>query len=742
MKLQRSNNLLSIVICLLAVVYSALCQCCDFHTTSCSWTGEWKTSPFSTPSLIDYPGFALTLPSPDYKFVQDDSQTETSDATYHISSQGVVISFDYFFGSPYSYIGVNRLEVSFENAATLDTLIVTSSVDPLYAKALFAFDRIGICAGSETPKEEAPGTGPCCDFDTLNCADSNRDWEWSVSIPAPIPSPGSTYLWATNDLAIAYFPYVSTTYAINDFSLNYYIENLNDRLLVEFASSFGRVSIGYLSYIKGSWETYTFFGVDCCAGFSSSICLLAIVYSGISETPKEEAPRAGTCCNFDTFNCAESSVGWQWSASLPAPPIPSPGSQFLWTSTEGSIAEFPPLSIIYPINDFSLNYYIENPGDYLTVDFISTNGIVPLGYLSYITGSWESITYSHIDCCNGYFPPSICLLAVVYSASSQCCDFSTTSCSWTGDWKTSPDYVPSTGNYPGFWSSARSIDFKFIEDSSSSELSDSTFHISSKEDIISFDYFFDSPYATASNKLEFYFENVQTGLRILIAGINTPNSNWSFGYSFVCDSSNDYCCGGVGDLPCDGRIIVTSTLDPLYHLALFAFDNIGICISGTPKEVEAAPSVGTCCDFDTVNCIDPLYSFDWEWSVSIPAPIPSPGSTFLWSTSNGAEAVFPSVTIANPLTEFSLNYYIGNLYDHILVDLVFSSTLTTVHLGYLSFSSGSWDTYTFPCSNCCDPLYPTCDAKLVVRAIISAVGNYVAIDTVVVNGGCFTAQIN
>ncbi|GAB6032863.1 hypothetical protein CHUAL_012061 [Chamberlinius hualienensis] len=281
-----------------------------------------------------------------------------------------------------------------------------------------------VYSGSARPKEvkeveAAPGVGPCCDFDTLNCADGSYNWEWSVSVPAPIPSPGSTYLWSTND-GEAIFPYLSTTYAINDFSLNYYIESPSDRLLVEFHSSYGRVSIGYLYYSTGSWDTQTFPGVDCCAGvyYTCSGQLVITSYmsgignyvavdtvvmnGGISGTPKEAAPGIGTCCDFDTVNCADSSIDWEWSVSVPAP-IPPSGSSYLWTTTSGAIAEFPIVNIVELNNDFTLNYYIEDSSDYLIVDFVSSNGPIAFGTLKSLTSSWESgiVSCTNIECCRG-----------------------------------------------------------------------------------------------------------------------------------------------------------------------------------------------------------------------------------------------------------------------------------------------------------------------------------------------------
>ncbi|GAB6023551.1 hypothetical protein CHUAL_008323 [Chamberlinius hualienensis] len=170
---------------------------------------------------------------------------------------------------------------------------------------------------------------------------------------------------------------------------------------------------------------------------------------------------------------------------------------------------------------------------------------------------------------------AICLLAVVYSASSQCCDFSLAACSWSGIWLTSPDYTPNTVSYPGFWSTVPDDHFKFIQDQSASETSDATFHISSPGTVISFDFFFDSPYTSSGSYLEFYFKPAG-GTPIFIYGTATPYPNWQF-QRITCDSSNKYCCGSLADVPCDGYITVTSTVGTVDRDALFAFDHIGIC---------------------------------------------------------------------------------------------------------------------------------------------------------------------
>ncbi|GAB6023550.1 hypothetical protein CHUAL_008322 [Chamberlinius hualienensis] len=169
-----------------------------------------------------------------------------------------------------------------------------------------------------------------------------------------------------------------------------------------------------------------------------------------------------------------------------------------------------------------------------------------------------------------------CLLAVVYSVSSQCCELSTAQCSWTGEWLNYPAISPVTLEYPHFWPTARSTDFMFIQDLPGIEVSETTFHVASQETVISFDYFFESPKALGINKLEVHFENAVTGLAVKLAELNVPNPGWNYDHTVVCDSSVDFCCG-IGAVPCDGRIRVTSTVDVKEPQSLFAFDRIGTC---------------------------------------------------------------------------------------------------------------------------------------------------------------------
>ncbi|GAB6032865.1 hypothetical protein CHUAL_012063 [Chamberlinius hualienensis] len=424
MKLQPSNNLLFVAIYLLAVVYSASSQCCDFSTTSCSYTGGWDSSPDSAPATAGYYlGFWLTAPSIDFKFVQDRSATETSDATYHISSQGVVISFDYYFYAE-DVTGLNKLEVFFENEA----IGISSVVDPPKYKSLYAFDRIGLCVGSETPKEvEAeipkeveeevlPGIGICCNFDISNCADptSSYGWYWSQSNLPPtssVPSPTGDYYWTQFDAQAAIFPPISITASVNDFSFNYYIQYHDAQLQVIFDSSSGPRVLGILTYYTGSWQTFTISASDyvlcnsdpTCTGrlviqsnippgVGGVVAIDTVIINGGSatskeveaETPKEvkevEAPGAGQCCNFDASNCLESTSSpyWYWTVTAAIP-----------TQEQ---------------NEFLFTYYIENPLDYLEVYFDSPYGPVLLDTLVDHYGTWQTdpVSCSNIVCCNGF----------------------------------------------------------------------------------------------------------------------------------------------------------------------------------------------------------------------------------------------------------------------------------------------------------------------------------------------------
>ncbi|GAB6032864.1 hypothetical protein CHUAL_012062 [Chamberlinius hualienensis] len=160
--------------------------------------------------------------------------------------------------------------------------------------------------------------------------------------------------------------------------------------------------------------------------------------------------------------------------------------------------------------------------------------------------------------------------------------------------------------------------------------------------------------------------------------------------------------------------------------------------SGTLKEVEAAPSVGSCCTFDTLNCADSTY---WYWSATNPAPIPSPsGDNYLWASSDGAQAQFPTTFISKLGNYFTLDYYIANPLDYLRVDFIPNGG-TPFLLGILRYDPiNIWvhvgpDTLT--CSNfeCCAG-FSSCDGNLVITSYIGVSEN-VAVDNVYVNGGCF-----
>ncbi|GAB6023552.1 hypothetical protein CHUAL_008324 [Chamberlinius hualienensis] len=322
---------------------------------------------------------------------------------------------------------------------------------------------------------------------------------------------------------------------------------------------------------------------------------------------------------------------------------------------------------------------------------------------------------------------AICLLAVVYSVSSQCCDFSTTACSWSGAWLTSPVSSPYTTPYPYFWSTALSTNFKFVQNQPATEISDTLFYVSAGT-VISFDYFFDSAYYSTENKLEFFFENAATGFTVLIAAVVNPNPSWNIGYSVACDNTNSFCCG-VGDVPCQGRIRVTSSIDVLYPDALFAFDRIGTC--GVIPPTTPSPSI--CCNFDSYDCTT---SSSWTWSaVSNPAILPPPtGGYYIWTEKGGTQALFPTVTVPNTGYSFSFYYYIQSAAADITVTF-FPTGYSPVSLGTLSYSTSKWLYATLPCNQCCDGI-SACTGQLAISTAQIG-GIVVAVDNVLLNNACF-----
>ncbi|GAB6023632.1 hypothetical protein CHUAL_008399 [Chamberlinius hualienensis] len=319
---------------------------------------------------------------------------------------------------------------------------------------------------------------------------------------------------------------------------------------------------------------------------------------------------------------------------------------------------------------------------------------------------------------------AICLLAVVYSASSQCCDFYTTPCSWTGSWLNSPAYTPNTADYGSFWMTARSSYFKFIQDQSGTEVSDTTFFISGPGAEITINYFFDSPYTSSDNYFEVYFENVNTGFKTLVDARLTLSPNWRYGYTITCDSTVSFCCGAK-DWPCVGRISVSANIDASYRKALFAFDSVGTPCSVSPPT--------TCCGFDTYtgNC---AYT-NWIWSTTLLPPILLPLSTgYIWTQIDGAEALFPTVTVRKNTDTFSFYYYIDSSAAEIQVAF-YPAGGSPVPLTNLIRFSSTWMPISIDCSICCGGL-STCTGQLVLTAV-ETVSTVVAVDEVLFNGGCF-----
>ncbi|GAB6023548.1 hypothetical protein CHUAL_008320 [Chamberlinius hualienensis] len=115
---------------------------------------------------------------------------------------------------------------------------------------------------------------------------------------------------------------------------------------------------------------------------------------------------------------------------------------------------------------------------------------------------------------------TLCLLAIISGVYTYRCCSSTASCTWSGDWESSPPGAPyTTIDYPNFWRTAP-----------------------------------------------------DTGFAVLLDIISDPIDSWS-SKSIVCDESVAFCCG-VGHYPCTGIIKFRSYIDLNIPEALYAFGDV------------------------------------------------------------------------------------------------------------------------------------------------------------------------
>ncbi|GAB6023547.1 hypothetical protein CHUAL_008319 [Chamberlinius hualienensis] len=316
---------------------------------------------------------------------------------------------------------------------------------------------------------------------------------------------------------------------------------------------------------------------------------------------------------------------------------------------------------------------------------------------------------------------TLCLLSVISTVSPQCCN-DDTPCSWSGNWHNYPSESPETSEYPNFWNSATSSSFYFIQNVGGTETSVDSFYINIPGQVLTFDYFFDSPFVDKSNYLKVYFQNVATGDSTLISTVNTTYPVWVQNHVIVCDASVNYCCG-VGSVPCNGKISVSSTINPTREFALFAFSNIGTC--------NAAPTVPTivCCDFDVYNCA--VGFTGWTWGTN-PAVAYSSGQ-YLWTDMTGVQATFPIIDTVLADTVVQLSYYITGSLTEANV-WFYSSMMPAKKIGNLFETPSIWNVFTVTGVDICEGL-SSCTGQIAIETIGTNNG-LVAIDNVVVDGKC------
>ncbi|GAB6023553.1 hypothetical protein CHUAL_008325 [Chamberlinius hualienensis] len=643
--------------------------------------------------------------------------------------------------------------------------------------ALFAIDAFEItdscglfpvlpqCCAATSPTNPVTATDPipCCDFETDECGVTSDTWQLSKDVDPTlitIPQMSGSNLWSNEPGQVTFTMYngIKPSSVI---TFSYFINSDSSSLSLVFYHDGGAPTTFSPIYNVDSWNTATFTCTGCCGTDASCDGQFVLTGNGIGGADYEMAIdnfdvdgqcySSFSCCYFDDVNNCNTAneAGSLWTSSQVKPPQnPPPNNQpfseYIYFEVVNYVDATDICAVVHTVTStidsntkFRGNIYAEsnNANNKLQIWFVNTDpvngGSVLLRTVSDTVGMFRIFDADcavskccgddpTITSCNGYIQfkaivekttGGTALFAIdafeiadscgLFPASSQCC-YTTADCSWTGIWLSYPDYTPTTADYPNFWKTSRSTTFKFIQDQSATEVSDTIFLISEPDTVIN------------------------TGFTVLIATILTPSANWQYDYFVTCDSSVSYCCGAV-DVPCEGKIRLTSNIDASYLQGLFAFDHIGEC-GFSPTLTQGT----VCCSFDTFNCASS--SSDWYWSATIPSPIPSPGSTYLWTDIAEGVALFPIVSVEIIGTTFSLNYYIDSPAANIKVDF-YPIGVLPVQLGTLSYTAGNWNTTTFNCVLCCD-LALSCNGQLGITSEQGG-GVIVAVDTVLMNSDCF-----
>ncbi|GAB6023542.1 hypothetical protein CHUAL_008314 [Chamberlinius hualienensis] len=389
---------------------------------------------------------------------------------------------------------------------------------------------------------------------------------------------------------------------------------------------------------------------------------------------------------------------------------------------------------------------------------------------------------------------AVCLLAVISTVSSQCCDFDSAFCSFDGTWLSTSNKQPNLLSYPNFASTEPSSNYIFLQNSAGTQASNTQFHISAAAEVISFDYFFDSPTKDPYNELQVYFEKNDGSFAVMLAYVQVQSGSWG-SISIRCDNTNAYCCGGYDFLPCDGILKVTGLANPTNPEALFAISNIGLCGENptttippttttttipptttktttptttptspptttttttpptTPTTTTAPPTTTTppttstttttptttptpleltCCNFDDDSCN--AYSSKWYWSQqrSPTSYIPSPNGDYSWTNVSDNQFFLPTAYNVNPNTNFGFSYYVNS--NNAALNIYFNPVDDVpTQIGHVSSTGSAWKTFSAVCGACCDG--KTCDGQISIES--SGNGNFiVGVDNVQVDGQC------
>ncbi|GAB6023541.1 hypothetical protein CHUAL_008313 [Chamberlinius hualienensis] len=348
------------------------------------------------------------------------------------------------------------------------------------------------------------------------------------------------------------------------------------------------------------------------------------------------------------------------------------------------------------------------------------------------------------------FCAAICILSAISTVSSQCCNHQPETCEWQGQWHSASEGSPNLSLYPTFVSTQPSSLYIFVQDLSGTVTSATTFHITTSNTVISFDYFFDAPTADPYDYMQAYFVNTATQFTVLLSSMSVQSGSWRHN-EVACNSRNYFCCGSSSLIPCQGLIKFASFVDNNKRQALFAVDNVGICgavsTSTTKTTTPATPTTTTfptlpppnpsdCCRFDSDICGSTLTS--WYWSAQTPPYllVPDYSGNFLWADTVGAQvktSVFNNVT---PETEFSLTYYISTTGVLLYLNFLPNGQSTKV-LAIVGTIGNQWSTIAFQCGTCCGG--GSCDGELFIQIYSETPYFTVAIDNADIDSSCHSS---